>query len=53
MEWLRRNFFVHLAAYANHVMSNEAGKIRNHFFNYSPYLFLHIDTNVLTSYINK
>ena len=53
MEWLRRNCFVHLAAYANRVMSNEAGKIRNHIFNYSPYSFLHIDTNALTSYIDK
>ena len=53
MEQLRDNFFVHLAAYANHVMLKGPQKVRNSIFNYWQYSFLQSDTYVFTSHIDK
>ena len=41
MEWLRQHVFVHMTAYANHVMSKEVGKLKDHNFNHRPHSLLH------------
>ena len=46
-------FFVHLAAFANHVEKKEAHKVRNHSFSYGSRSFLHTDTHVLTNCSGK
>ena len=35
------------------MLTQEAAKVRNHYFNYYPHLFLHTNINVLTSYLEK
>ena len=47
------SFFVHLAAFENHVMSKETEKVRNHNSNHCPHSILHTDIQFFTIHYDK
>ena len=49
----QKKIFIHMAAEAYHIILNDVEKVKNRNLNLFSHSPLHINTNVLTNYVDK